>query len=319
MVVFPTPPFWFAQAIVWPTQVPVRRSFTDSILPSGPPPPRPPRRILEVCAIVATRRLRARLSIGGVVGGRLLVPCGNVSREIGVGSSRSDTHASRLATTGGLHRACAHAGWLSAIGRSRHCRPRALVGYLPARRGQAVRSSPRGSLSSRGDLSLRRGPIAAHEPPPRRDRSDRRRAPRSHARPVSHGWQCDSTSRPRRRRHLDHRGRDRPRARLGLRRRAGPRRRSSDGRSAPPRSPSSSPSAARPLLAQPLARDSELLAPIVAVPIFSLVYSMLILTLVIDGPGRRHVGDPIGLFMPRASSTTRSLGLFLGPLIVIAP
>ena len=37
MVVFPTPPFWLAQAIVWPIRPPVRGCSQASILPSGAP------------------------------------------------------------------------------------------------------------------------------------------------------------------------------------------------------------------------------------------------------------------------------------------
>jgi rod shape-determining protein MreD len=70
------------------------------------------------------------------------------------------------------------------------------------------------------------------------------------------------------------------------------------------------------LLAQPMARV-RLLAPVLAVPVFSLVYSMLILTLGSTGQGAGTVADPIGLFWPGVVYDT-VLGLFLGPLIVNA-
>lgn len=70
------------------------------------------------------------------------------------------------------------------------------------------------------------------------------------------------------------------------------------------------------LLAQPMAR-LRLLAPVLAVPIFSLVYSMLILTLGSTGQGAGTVADPISLFLPGVGYDF-VLGLFLGPLIVNA-
>jgi rod shape-determining protein MreD len=72
------------------------------------------------------------------------------------------------------------------------------------------------------------------------------------------------------------------------------------------------------LLAQPMARlRLRLLAPVLAVPILSLVYSMLILTLGSTGQGAGTVGDPLGLFLPGVLYDA-VLGLFLGPLIVNA-
>jgi len=70
------------------------------------------------------------------------------------------------------------------------------------------------------------------------------------------------------------------------------------------------------LVAQPMAR-LRLLAPVLAVPVFSLVYSMLILVLGSTGQGAGTVADPLGLFLPGAIYDG-VLGLFLGPLIVNA-
>lgn len=70
------------------------------------------------------------------------------------------------------------------------------------------------------------------------------------------------------------------------------------------------------LIAQPLAR-LRLVVPVVAVPILSLAYSMLILVLGSTGQGAGTVSDPIGLFMPGVIYDT-VLGVFLGPLIVNA-
>ncbi|MBI3750273.1 MAG: rod shape-determining protein MreD [Chloroflexi bacterium] len=70
------------------------------------------------------------------------------------------------------------------------------------------------------------------------------------------------------------------------------------------------------LIAQPMAR-LRLVVPIVAVPILSLVYSMLILVLGSTGQGAGTVADPIGLFMPGVIYDA-VLGIFLGPLIVNA-
>jgi rod shape-determining protein MreD len=68
------------------------------------------------------------------------------------------------------------------------------------------------------------------------------------------------------------------------------------------------------VIVQPLARI-RLVAPIIAVPILSLVYSMLILVLGSTGQGAGTVGDPIGLFVPGAIYDG-VLGVILGPLIV---
>jgi rod shape-determining protein MreD len=70
------------------------------------------------------------------------------------------------------------------------------------------------------------------------------------------------------------------------------------------------------LIAQPMAR-LRVVAPIIAVPIFSLVYSMLILVLGSTGQGAGTVADPLPLFLPGAGYDA-VLGLFLGPLIVNA-
>jgi rod shape-determining protein MreD len=68
------------------------------------------------------------------------------------------------------------------------------------------------------------------------------------------------------------------------------------------------------LIAQPMAR-LRLIAPVVAVPILSLVYSMLILVLGSTGQGAGTVSDPMALFLPGAIYDG-VLGLLLGPLIV---
>ena len=68
------------------------------------------------------------------------------------------------------------------------------------------------------------------------------------------------------------------------------------------------------LLAQPLVR-LRLLAPVVAVPLFSLVYSVLIAVLTATGRPGAGLGDPLGAFMPSAIYDG-VLGLVLGPLIV---
>lgn len=70
------------------------------------------------------------------------------------------------------------------------------------------------------------------------------------------------------------------------------------------------------LIAQPMAR-LRLIVPIVAVPIFSLVYSMLILVLGSTGQAAGTVSDPVGLFMPGVVYDA-VLAVFLGPLIVNA-
>ena len=70
------------------------------------------------------------------------------------------------------------------------------------------------------------------------------------------------------------------------------------------------------LLAQPLVR-LRLLAPVVAVPLFSLVYSVLVVILTSSGPPGAGLGDPLGVFVPGAVYDG-VLGLLLGPLIVSA-
>lgn len=70
------------------------------------------------------------------------------------------------------------------------------------------------------------------------------------------------------------------------------------------------------LIAQPMARF-RLVAPVVAVPLLSLGYSMLILVLGSTGQGSGTVADPIALFVPGAIYDG-VLGLALGPLIVNA-
>jgi rod shape-determining protein MreD len=68
------------------------------------------------------------------------------------------------------------------------------------------------------------------------------------------------------------------------------------------------------LFAEPLAR-LRIVAPILAVPVLSIVYSMLIL--VLGRAGQPVIGavDPFGLFIPSALYDT-VLGIVLGPLIV---
>jgi rod shape-determining protein MreD len=71
------------------------------------------------------------------------------------------------------------------------------------------------------------------------------------------------------------------------------------------------------LLSQPLVR-LRLLAPIILVPILSLVYSVLILILTSTSqPGAALLRDPLGLFLPSAIYDG-VLGVLLGPLIVSA-
>jgi rod shape-determining protein MreD len=70
------------------------------------------------------------------------------------------------------------------------------------------------------------------------------------------------------------------------------------------------------LVAQPLNRI-RIIAPIVAVPLLSLAYSMLILVLGSTGQGAGTVDDPLGLFLPGVFYDG-VLGVFLGPLIVNA-
>jgi rod shape-determining protein MreD len=66
------------------------------------------------------------------------------------------------------------------------------------------------------------------------------------------------------------------------------------------------------LVAQPFTR-LRVLAPIVAVPIFSIVFSVLIFVLASNG--QSAIGDPVGLFLP-AAIYDGVLGIALGPLIV---
>lgn len=68
------------------------------------------------------------------------------------------------------------------------------------------------------------------------------------------------------------------------------------------------------LILQPLSR-LRTLAPIVAVPILSLVTSMLIYILASSGQGAGGLADPLGVFIPGALYDG-VLGLVLGPLVV---
>jgi rod shape-determining protein MreD len=68
------------------------------------------------------------------------------------------------------------------------------------------------------------------------------------------------------------------------------------------------------LIAHPLPR-LRTLAPIVAVPILSLVHSVLIYVLTSAGQGPGAVADPIGLFIPGAIYDGL-IGLLVGPLAV---
>ena len=68
------------------------------------------------------------------------------------------------------------------------------------------------------------------------------------------------------------------------------------------------------LIAQPF-RRLRLAAPVVAVPLLSLVYSMLVLVLGSTGQGAGTVADPIGLFLPGIAYDF-VLGVIVGPLIV---
>lgn len=70
------------------------------------------------------------------------------------------------------------------------------------------------------------------------------------------------------------------------------------------------------LLVQPLMR-LRVLGPIVAVPILSVVYSMLIVVLTASGQPAAAFADPAGTFLPGALYDG-VLGLLLGPLIVSA-
>lgn len=69
------------------------------------------------------------------------------------------------------------------------------------------------------------------------------------------------------------------------------------------------------LLAQPFPR-LRLVAPVVAVPILSLMNSMLILALTTAARPGASVPDPIGLLLPGAIYDAL-LGMFVGPLVVV--
>jgi rod shape-determining protein MreD len=69
------------------------------------------------------------------------------------------------------------------------------------------------------------------------------------------------------------------------------------------------------LLAQPFPR-LRLVAPVVAVPILSLVNSMVILALTTAARPGASVPDPIGLLLPGAVYDAL-LGMFLGPLVIM--
>lgn len=68
------------------------------------------------------------------------------------------------------------------------------------------------------------------------------------------------------------------------------------------------------LIGQPFPR-LRLVAPIVAVPVLSLVYSVLIVVLGSASQLGATVGDPIRLFLPGVIYDS-ILGMFLGPLLV---
>jgi rod shape-determining protein MreD len=70
------------------------------------------------------------------------------------------------------------------------------------------------------------------------------------------------------------------------------------------------------LISQPLVR-LRLLAPVIAVPILSLVYSVLILVLTSSNQPGASLRDPVGMFLPTAIYDG-ILGVLLGPLIVSA-
>lgn len=68
------------------------------------------------------------------------------------------------------------------------------------------------------------------------------------------------------------------------------------------------------LIARPFPR-LRLVAPVVAVPILSIVYGMTLLALTVAvQPGFRYA-DPIGMFLPGALYDAL-IGMFLGPLVV---
>lgn len=68
------------------------------------------------------------------------------------------------------------------------------------------------------------------------------------------------------------------------------------------------------LMAQPIAR-LRLVLPVVAVPVISFGYSMLILALETATQPGLTVGDPASLFLPGAIYDA-ILGMFIGPLVV---
>jgi rod shape-determining protein MreD len=70
------------------------------------------------------------------------------------------------------------------------------------------------------------------------------------------------------------------------------------------------------LISQPLVR-LRLLAPIVAVPILSVVYSVLILVLTSGSQPSSGLGDPVAMFLPGAVYDG-VFGVLFGPLIVSA-
>lgn len=68
------------------------------------------------------------------------------------------------------------------------------------------------------------------------------------------------------------------------------------------------------LIGRPFPR-LRLVAPIVAVPVLSLVYSMVILVVSSASQPGMSVSNPVGLFLPGAVYDA-ILGMFLGPLVV---
>jgi rod shape-determining protein MreD len=68
------------------------------------------------------------------------------------------------------------------------------------------------------------------------------------------------------------------------------------------------------LIAQPIPR-LRLVAPIVAVPVLSFLYSLLIMTLTSASTPGLHVPDPGQLFVPGAIYDA-ILGMFLGPIAI---
>lgn len=69
------------------------------------------------------------------------------------------------------------------------------------------------------------------------------------------------------------------------------------------------------LMAQPFPR-LRLVAPVLAVPIFSLVSSLIIFTVITAARPGATVADPIGLVLPDVIYDGL-LGMFLGPLVVV--